>query len=232
MIKLPILPLSDIVNVSVVLSPVAAVRSAFNLGLIVGNSSVISTIDRVKLYSDTTAMVADGFTIESAEYKAATFYFGQTPRPAKVAIGRWDSVAETAVAAITACRAKNTDWYACTVCGVTSADILNIAAYIETTQPSSAYFYTTADAAVLAGTALAAGYETGAATPSTNISAGTATTFQIAVDADVVAPIVYNSVTLTLAGLNTGALIAAAMQTAIRALGGIYAAVKVEFVGG
>jgi len=79
------------------------------------------------------------------------------------------------------------------------------------------------------GGTVAAGYETGAASPSTDISAGSATTFKIAVDSDVSATPTYQSVTLTLAGLTTGAGIAAAMQTDIRALGGIYAAVTVTF---
>jgi len=78
------------------------------------------------------------------------------------------------------------------------------------------------------GGTVVAGYETGAASPSTDISGGSATTFKIAVDSDTVTP-TYQSVTLTLTGLNTGAGIAAAMQTAVRALSGIYVAVTVTF---
>lgn len=151
---MPTLPLSDIVNISVVLSPVATVRSGFNLGLIVGVSTHISASDRVKIYTSTDGMVADGFLSSEAEYKAATLYFAQNPKPTKVAIGRWDTTgSETALQAITACRAKNPDWYACYLCGVVKADILAIAPYIESASPESAYFYTTADADVLAGTA-------------------------------------------------------------------------------
>jgi len=226
---MPTLPLSDIVNISVVLSPVATVRNGFNLGLIVGTSTHITASDRVKVYTGIEGMVADGFLSSEAEYKAATLYFSQNPKPTKLAIGRWDDTgAETVLEAITACRVKNTDWYACYLCGAVTADILSIAPYIEAVEPSSVFFYTTADADVLAGTALTSGYETGASIPSTDISLGTATTFQIAVDGDET----YHPVTLTLAGLNTGLLIAAAMQTAIRALGGIYAAVTVSFTGG
>lgn len=72
------------------------------------------------------------------------------------------------------------------------------------------------------------GYETGAASPSTDISAGPANTFQIAVDGD--APsLSYHSVTLTLTGLTTVGAIAAEMQTQIQALGGIYAGVTVTY---
>jgi hypothetical protein len=225
---MPTLPLSDIVSVSVILSPVAAVRKGFNLGLIVGDSAVIDTTERVRLYTDPSAMLSDGFTLESPEYAAATLYFSASPRPNKVAIGRWNSSGETALAAVTACREKNTDWYAFTVCDVTNAEILAIAAFTEAAQPSSAYFFTTSDAAVLAGTALTAGYETSGAAPSTDISAGSATTFKIAIDGDSTE----HAVTLTVAGLNTGLLIAAAIQSEIREIGGIYAAVTVAFTGG
>jgi len=77
-------------------------------------------------------------------------------------------------------------------------------------------------------TAGTAGYETGAASPSTDISGGSATTFKIQNDGDDTA----RSVTLTLTGLNTGVLIAAAVQAGIRALAGIYAAVTCTFTGG
>ncbi|TGE35876.1 DUF3383 family protein [Desulfosporosinus fructosivorans] len=148
------LPLSDIVDISVVVSPVATIRSGFNLGLIVGSSTHITASDRVKLYTSADGMIADGFTVSEAEYKAADLYFRQIPKPSKVAIGRWDKTgSETALQAVAACRAKNTDWYACYLCGAVKADILAIAPYIEVVEPDSAFFYTTADADVLAGTA-------------------------------------------------------------------------------
>lgn len=151
---MPTLPLSDVVNISIVVSPVATIRSGFNLGLIMGSSTVIPATDRVRVYTSTAAMITDGFTSVMDEYKAATLYFAQSPKPTKVAIGRWDKVAlETALVAITACRAKNSDWYACTICGAVKADIIAVAPYIESCEPSSAYFYTTADTDVPLGTA-------------------------------------------------------------------------------
>lgn len=226
------LPLSDIVSVSVVLSPTSAVASSFDLGLIVGTSAVIAatTSDRVRVYSGTDAMITDGFTSSDAEYLAAQKYFSQSPKPAKVAIGRWDNANETALEAVQACRAANTDWYTAEVCGAAAADILAVAGYVEAAQPPSAQFATTADADVLNKTATAAGYETGGATPSTDIHTATSPTLQIAVDSDAyLTTPSYQSITLTPAGLTTGALIAAALQTAIRALGGAYAGVTVTY---
>ncbi len=94
--------------------------------------------------------------------------------------------------------------------------------YATQAQWQAAGVYTDCD------TAPTAGYETGASGGSTNISGGTANQFQIACDADVDAS-TYHNVTLTLTGLTTGALIAAQMQTQIRAIGGIYANVTVAY---
>lgn len=146
--------LSDIVNVTVQVSPLSTVNSGFDLGLIVGTSSVISVADRVKVYSGTDDMLDQGWVGTEPEYKAAEIYFSQVPRPNKVVIGRWDnSGSETAVQAVTACRAANSDWYAVYVCGATKTDILAIAQYIETATPLSVYFYDTQDVEVPAGTA-------------------------------------------------------------------------------
>lgn len=148
------LPLSDIVNINVVLSPAATIRSGFNIGLIVGTSTAISATDRVKLYTKADDMLTDGFTNSSPEYKAAVLYFNQYPKPTKLVVGRWDTTgSETAVQAITACRAANTDWYACYLCGAAKTDIEAIAPYIESAEPLSSHFYTTEDTDALAGTA-------------------------------------------------------------------------------
>lgn len=148
------LPLSEIVNVTVTVSPVAITRNAFNIGLIIGKSTIISAVTRVKEYASLTEMKTDGWAGTEAEYLAAQLYFGQTPRPTKVMIGRWDGTGtETAVEAVTACRGKNTDWYACMVCSATKTEIIAVASYIESCTPVSTYFYTTADADALAGTA-------------------------------------------------------------------------------
>jgi len=244
------LNINDIVGVTVNVSKTSTALTSLNLGLIVGQSSAISTTQRVQVYSSLTSMLSAGFAVTSPEYLAAQLYFSQSPTPAQVAIGRWDFPTESALQAVTACRVANTNWYACYICGAAKTDILAVAPYIDAANPTSALFYTTHDADVLAGTignvmqtllsqsihrttglystsnTQTAGYETGASGGSTNISAGAATTFKIAVDGMAAV-----SITLVLAGLTTGALIASAMQTAIQALGANYAGVTVAFVG-
>ena len=143
--------LDDIVSIDVSFSPTAAVRAQFNLGLIVGNSTVISAATRVVVYNTLAEMATAGFDIGDAEYLAAQLYFAQTPTPSRLAIGRWDDATgdtpETLVAALGACRLANTEWYAFTVVeGLAFATdpvayIPLIAAWAETAVPSCVYFY-------------------------------------------------------------------------------------------
>jgi hypothetical protein len=77
------------------------------------------------------------------------------------------------------------------------------------------------------------GYETGASSPSTNVSALTGiVNFNISADADAVNGNVHN-VVVNVAGLTTGLLIAAAVQSAIQRVGGVtYAGITFAYVGG
>lgn len=148
------LSLSDIINITVSLSPVSTITTGFNVGLIVGKTAVISAVNRTKEYTKLADMLTDGFVTTDAEYVAAQLYFSQSPAPGKVVIGRWDGTgAETAAQAITACRASNKNWYGCMICGAAKADIIAVAAVIEAATPSSVFFFDTKDADVKPGTA-------------------------------------------------------------------------------
>lgn len=146
------LSLTPIVDVQITLGAVSAPRNDFNLGLIIGSSTkaepesglVIPTTERIRIYTDLDDMLADGYTTDSPEYKAAQLMKSATPlSPNRIAIGCWDKTnSEAAVDAVRACRIANNEWYAFTVCGVESDDIKAVAAYTETAEPSSAYFYT------------------------------------------------------------------------------------------
>jgi hypothetical protein len=90
------LPLSDILNVTVVVSPAASPGPAFNQGLIVGSSAVIPSVganNRVQQFTSLTAMSTAGFAPTAAEYLAAEPYFGQSPAPSYLWIGRQDLTA-------------------------------------------------------------------------------------------------------------------------------------------
>ena len=150
-----VLPLKDVVNVIVNLSPRSAVRSGFNLSLLIGDSEVLSADKRVAVYSGTEAMKDDGFTAEMPEYKAAEIYFSQNPNPGKVAIGFWNSSTESLAEAIAACRTFNLEWWGCVPLGkksetgefvpVTASDLLDAALTVENSTPDSVMICALAD---------------------------------------------------------------------------------------
>lgn len=92
------LPLSDVVDVTVNVSPQLPATPTFNQGLIVGSSPVIPSVIgngqlRCRLYSSLTAIAADGFGLSTPEYIAAQIYFSQSPAPQYLWIGRQDLTA-------------------------------------------------------------------------------------------------------------------------------------------
>lgn len=88
------LPVSKLLNVGANLSPVAAGAFNFNTLLIMGDSPVISTTDRLRLYTSLTDVAAD-FGTSAPEYLAASLFFGQIPQPASTYIGRWAKTASS-----------------------------------------------------------------------------------------------------------------------------------------
>ena len=150
--------LNTVINVVVMNSPAPAPQSNFNVPLFVGNSTVIGTVARVRLYTSLSQMITDGFLATSAEYLQAQafvqnfyFYFGQGAAY-RFYVGE-QAAGETALVAYTACRNANSEWYVGIVTGAADADHEVIAQYNETCLPPSIYCITNADAAVLSNTA-------------------------------------------------------------------------------
>ena len=87
----PTLPLSDIVDVIVEISPQAPATPTFNQGLIIGASGVINsqTTRLIKVGSPNDVLAA-GFATSDPEYIAASLYFSQTPTPLFGWIGAQD----------------------------------------------------------------------------------------------------------------------------------------------
>lgn len=90
------LSVSDVVNVTVSISPIAAATRNFGAALILGSSDVINVAERIRLYTDITG-VAQDFGTTAPEYLAAQAFFSQTPRPSTLYLGRW---AQTATAGV------------------------------------------------------------------------------------------------------------------------------------
>jgi hypothetical protein len=146
------LSLNDLAQISYTVSPLTQSITSFNLGLIIGTSTVISTSTRVASYSSLAAMVTAGFSNTSPEYLAAQMYFsGGSPgsAPTQVLIGR-QATGETCLTALTACRAANTSWYGVFIPGAGNSDHTACAAYVQTlTSPYCMYLMQTNSATVL-----------------------------------------------------------------------------------
>lgn len=82
------LSVSDLVRVTVNLSPLAAAVRSFGVLLIAGDSNVINGAERFRTYTTIDGVAAD-FGTDAPEYYAAALYFGQTPKPRTLMIGRW-----------------------------------------------------------------------------------------------------------------------------------------------
>lgn len=154
-----VLPLKDVVNVIVNLSPRSAVRSGFNLSMLIGDSEVLTADNRVAVYSSLDSMKEDGFMPHMPEYKAAQIYFSQSSNPGKVAVGFWDSANESLAEAIAACRAANLEWWGCVPLGKTtesgefvsapSEEIEEAALTIESSTPDSVMLFASTDLELL-----------------------------------------------------------------------------------
>lgn len=159
------LKIDDIVRLSLVIGTAAVSTDAYDTGLILGSSDVISTSDRMKAFYSLEAVAEEGFATSSDEYKAAAAYFGQDPAPEKVYIGRIDTSAstpETATEVLEICLGLAGDFYGVYVCGVTDAQVLAINTLLGTNNRGMLFFAATdtfANVTAAAGIATKA-YET------------------------------------------------------------------------
>lgn len=172
------LPLSRVANATVTLAAKAAQGRNFGSMLILGDSTVIPIIERIRQYSSPDD-IGDDFGVESEEYKAATIWFSQKPQPTQVYVGRWvktlanaeQGEVETLQQAINALLDFNS-WYGLHLALPAAdypddADVIAVAAAIEASTVSRIFGITTDDADVmvaaettdLASKLKAAGYE-------------------------------------------------------------------------
>ena len=134
MATLPTLAVSDLVSVTVNVSPTAIAGQSFSTLLIIGNTGFpSSSTDRVRSYSNLAGVLAD-FANTTPEYLASQLYFAQQPTPSHLMIGQKISGDASWVAAVQACASASSAWYACMIVGTeVDADIVAIASYIEAT---------------------------------------------------------------------------------------------------
>lgn len=82
------LSVSRLVNVTINLSPLAPARRGFGTLLVVGDSNVINITERLRSYTSIESVATD-FGTSAPEYFGALNYFGQSPKPQNLMIGRW-----------------------------------------------------------------------------------------------------------------------------------------------
>lgn len=82
------LPVSRLVNVQVSLAPAGVVGRNFSNLLILGDSNVISGLERIRSYASITDVGGD-FSSTLPEFLAAELFFSQSPKPTSLSIGRW-----------------------------------------------------------------------------------------------------------------------------------------------
>lgn len=167
------LPVSNVVNVDVIMSPVAATGRNFGALLILGTSTVIPVTERIRQYS-AIEDIGDDFGVDSPEYEAATIFFSQSPKPTLVYIGRWaktlaegeEVAVETLLQAVNA-SLQYTNWYGLAIADsadLVEADVISVAAAIEASSLSRILAVTTDDVNVLeAGNTENIGYKLKAA---------------------------------------------------------------------
>lgn len=152
------LPVSNVVNVDIIMSAVAATGRNFGALLILGTSTVIPVTERIRQYS-AIEEIGDDFGVDSPEYEAATIFFSQSPKPTLVYIGRWaktlaggeDGTVETMLQAVNAAL-QYTNWYGLAIAdsaALVEADVISVAAAIEASSLSRILAVTTDDVNVL-----------------------------------------------------------------------------------
>jgi hypothetical protein len=160
------LPVSNVVNVDVIMSPTAATGRNFGSLLILGSSTVIPVIERIRLYA-AVEDIGDDFGIDSPEYEAALVFFSQSPKPTQVYVGRWAKTltsaesgsTETVVEAVNACL-QYTNWYGLAVADdvvsggdvLDADDVIDVATIIEASSLSRIFAVTSGSSAIIDST--------------------------------------------------------------------------------
>jgi PKD repeat protein len=91
---MPVLPVSRLIDVSVNLTPAGAQGQDLSTLLILGTSSVIDNVERMRLFTRIEDVAAT-FGTDAEEYLAAVLWFEQVPQPSQLLIGRWVDAAST-----------------------------------------------------------------------------------------------------------------------------------------
>lgn len=90
------LAVSDVIDVTVSISPVAVPTRNFGAGILIGSTDVIDVFERMRRYSSIEDIGGD-FGTTDPEYAAAARFFSQDPQPSLLYVGRWARTATRGV---------------------------------------------------------------------------------------------------------------------------------------
>lgn len=162
------MPLTDFLNVSITTTPTAPTQPGFGTPLILGSCKNATTGFPAgtifKVYTNTSAMVTDGFATTDPEYLYATELFAQNPAPPQICVGKRAGNPPTQKFTITVLTSGAVKTYTITVAGVAKTytslvgdSPTQIATALITALGTIAGFSVTSTGAVITITASAAG---------------------------------------------------------------------------
>lgn len=139
------------VDITVDLSPKALPRNGFNIGMILGKTTVISTDTRVTAYASPDDMLQAGFATSDTLYKAAVAYYNQDDNLgaslSQIYIGAVGADEEYAVA-LQDCRAKSNAWYGFAIADAVADEKLEAVADAVESMDATLFFLTSTSEAV------------------------------------------------------------------------------------
>jgi len=144
-----VMTIKNYADVAITIESARISALGFNTCLILFESD---TLDRAKIVSTSDYADADLGGTSSELYKAFQSYLSQGIIAGTVVVGCKKTTDATWADAITAIRAANDSWYGIIMVNKTKADIVSVAAVVETIEPGRQLFAVTADAAVAAKT--------------------------------------------------------------------------------
>lgn len=121
---------TDVVNVTVNVADTQITRTGFGTPLIFDLIENTVFTNRTKSYNSITDVAVD-FAVTTKTYKAAAAIFGQERSPKSIKVGRQESGDASITTALNAIKAQDSDWYCLVSPHRVSANIQEIAAWIE-----------------------------------------------------------------------------------------------------
>ena len=123
------LNVDPVVKVNINIAAASAARGTFDVGAILGPSSVLNSTSRFAVYESAAAMLTAGFGDTSPEYTAAVKYFGVNPAPAQVVVIFYDTASGTVLSSVFMASSKSrvdmlSRWSYPEACSVVSLFIL------------------------------------------------------------------------------------------------------------